>query len=150
MSGAARRPVRTAGILVPVDGSAASGRAVRHAVARARVSGAMLHVLQVRPPLMAGELGALVTREMAVEHRRRESERVLRRACAPLVRGKVPHLAHSASGPVAQTIARCAKALGCGEIVMATRGMGNVKNLLLGSIATRVVHYARVPVTLIK
>lgn len=148
MSGAAR--IRSGGLLVPVDGSAAGGRAVKHAAARAKASGAVLHLLYVEPPLMAGEVSALVTREMAVEHRRRESERVLRRACAPLVRTRVPHHAHCASGPVAQTIARCAKMLGCREIVMATRGLGNVKNLLLGSVATEVVRRAHVPVTLVK
>jgi nucleotide-binding universal stress UspA family protein len=150
MSGVARRIVRTAGILVPVDGSAASSRAARHAAARAQVSGAMLHVLYVQPLLMAGEISALVTREMAVESRRRESDRVLRRACAPLARVKAQHQVHSASGSVAQTIVRCAKKLGCDEIVMGTRGMGAVGNLVLGSVAARVVRLSRVPVTLVK
>jgi nucleotide-binding universal stress UspA family protein len=150
MSRAPHRAAAPAGILVPVDGSAASRRAVKHAAARARSGGAGLHVLHVQPPLMAGEVSALVTREMAIEHRRRESDRVLRHACAPLARAGLPYRAHCAEGPVAQTIARCARALGCGEIVMATRGMGNVKNLLLGSVATEVVRRAHVPVTLVK
>ena len=109
-----------------------------------------LHVLYVQPPLMAGEVSALVTREMAIAHRRRESERVLKYACAPLTRDGAPYQAHCAEGSVAQTIARLARKLECGEIVMATRGMGNVKNLLLGSVATEVVRCAHVPVTLVK
>ncbi len=32
---------------------------------------------------------------------------------------------------------------------MGTRGMGRVANLLLGSVASKVVHLARVPVTLV-
>ena len=35
------------------------------------------------------------------------------------------------------------------EIVMGTRGLGRVGNLLMGSVATRVVHLAEVPVTLV-
>ncbi len=40
--------------------------------------------------------------------------------------------------------------LGCDVIVMGTRGLSSVTGLLLGSVATRVIHEASVPVTLIK
>jgi nucleotide-binding universal stress UspA family protein len=33
---------------------------------------------------------------------------------------------------------------------MGTRGMGSVSNLLLGSVATKVIHLAPVPVLLVK
>jgi nucleotide-binding universal stress UspA family protein len=33
---------------------------------------------------------------------------------------------------------------------MGTRGMGGVRGLILGSVATQVVHLASVPVTLVK
>jgi nucleotide-binding universal stress UspA family protein len=32
---------------------------------------------------------------------------------------------------------------------MGTRGLGNLKGLLLGSITTKVIHLARVPVTVV-
>jgi nucleotide-binding universal stress UspA family protein len=35
-------------------------------------------------------------------------------------------------------------------IVMGTRGQGAVGNLLLGSVATKVIHLSKVPVTLVK
>jgi nucleotide-binding universal stress UspA family protein len=35
-------------------------------------------------------------------------------------------------------------------IAMGTRGMGTIGNLLMGSVATKVVHLASVPVTLVK
>lgn len=47
-------------------------------------------------------------------------------------------------------IARAARRLKCESIVMGTRGMGTIGNLFLGSVATRVIHLARIPVTLIK
>jgi nucleotide-binding universal stress UspA family protein len=33
---------------------------------------------------------------------------------------------------------------------MGTRGMGPVKDLFLGSVASKVLHLARIPVTLVK
>jgi nucleotide-binding universal stress UspA family protein len=40
--------------------------------------------------------------------------------------------------------------LGCEQIVMGTRGLGLVPEILLGSVARRVAHEATVPVTLVK
>ena len=33
---------------------------------------------------------------------------------------------------------------------MGTRGMGTIANLALGSVATKVIHLANIPVTLVK
>ena len=60
------------------------------------------------------------------------------------------YTAESLFGPVAETLVRRADELGCTGIVMGTRGMGAVGNLLLGSVATKVVHLTRLPVTLVK
>lgn len=53
-------------------------------------------------------------------------------------------------GDAAETIAAYAKEKGCDQIVMGTRGMGSVSNLLLGSVATQVIHLSPVPVLLVK
>jgi nucleotide-binding universal stress UspA family protein len=47
-------------------------------------------------------------------------------------------------------IAQYAKEKGCDQIVMGTRGLGTVQGLLLGSVATKVIHLANVPVMLVK
>src|SRR6476620_1498709 len=46
-------------------------------------------------------------------------------------------------------IVRVAKAEGVDAIVMGTRGMRALGNLALGSTATKVIHLAEVPVTLV-
>ena len=53
-------------------------------------------------------------------------------------------------GHIAQAIAHRADELGCAGIVMGTRGKTAIGNLILGSVAHPVVHFANVPVTLIK
>jgi nucleotide-binding universal stress UspA family protein len=53
-------------------------------------------------------------------------------------------------GPIAETIERVSHEVGADQIIMGTRGLGRLRGLLLGSVATQVVHLARVPVTLVK
>jgi nucleotide-binding universal stress UspA family protein len=47
-------------------------------------------------------------------------------------------------------IAEVGRQENCDAIVMGTRGMGAVSGLVLGSVATKVIHLADVPVTLVK
>jgi nucleotide-binding universal stress UspA family protein len=53
-------------------------------------------------------------------------------------------------GDPADVIARRAQELGCDAIVMGSRGMGRIANLVIGSVATKVVHLTALPVTLVK
>lgn len=52
-------------------------------------------------------------------------------------------------GPVAETIVAVARAVGADLIYMGTRGMTALANMALGSVATRVLHVAHIPVVLI-
>jgi nucleotide-binding universal stress UspA family protein len=56
-------------------------------------------------------------------------------------------VARAELGSPAETIDRVAREVGAYQIVMGTRGLGN---LFLGSVATKVVRLAQVPVTLVK
>jgi nucleotide-binding universal stress UspA family protein len=47
-------------------------------------------------------------------------------------------------------IAALAWELGCDLIVMGTHGMGSIAGLALGSVASKVIHLAGVPVTVVK
>ncbi len=53
-------------------------------------------------------------------------------------------------GSVAQAIVKRGEDLGCDGIVMGTRGMGAIGNLAMGSVATKVIHLTKLPVTLVK
>jgi nucleotide-binding universal stress UspA family protein len=53
-------------------------------------------------------------------------------------------------GSSGQAIAEYADKLRCDQIVMGTRGLGSIGSLVLGSVATQVVHLTEHPVTLVK
>ena len=54
------------------------------------------------------------------------------------------------TGQPAEAIALVAREEDIKHIVMGTRGLGSIQGLLLGSVATKVIHLAEVPITLIK
>lgn len=53
-------------------------------------------------------------------------------------------------GDTAPAIVDRAKELHCNGIVIGTRGLTAIANLVMGSVATKVVHLATVPVTHVK
>jgi nucleotide-binding universal stress UspA family protein len=63
-----------------------------------------------------------------------------------LVAAGIEHNAHILVGEVAPTIVEHAKRLSCQMTYMGTRGMTAISNLVLGSIAIKVLHLADVPV----
>lgn len=137
-------------LLVPVDGSKGALRAAKHAAAQAG-GGTELQLVNVQPPM---PLYGMVRAYMHESQYRQACAQLADKALGPAVkllkRARVPHRVHVRYGDPGQALADAARQLKCGAIVMGTRGQGAVGNLLLGSVATKVVHLAKVPVTLVK
>jgi nucleotide-binding universal stress UspA family protein len=137
--------------LVPVDGSDTSRRALRYAAALARKTGAALHIVHAHEePIYYGELSVYVPRGRFEKLQHDYSRSVLDAAAQRMKGTGVHYTTEVLVGPIGTTIARCARSLKCDGIVMGTRGMGAVGNLVMGSVATKVLHHASVPVTLVK
>jgi len=138
-------------ILLPVDGSEASVRATDYVVGLAR-AGAKVHanVLNVQVPVLSGHAKMFLSQDVLNEYYRTEGEKTLLPAIESLKQAGVPATEHLAVGHIGETIAQYAKQHGIDQIVMGTRGMGSVSNMLLGSVATKVIHLSHVPVTLVK
>jgi len=139
-------------ILVPVDGTAASQRAVKHAVTVA--AGCMdAHVIllnvQTRAPLGLSDIGAEAPREEA-NRADKASEKPLHGGVCVCREAGISCETMAEVGPVAETIARVARETKADQIVMGTRGLNLLSGLLLGFVTTRTVHLSDVPVTLIK
>ena len=138
-------------LLVPVDGSENSDRAVQRLIDFVKRAGpAEVHVLNVQPPIVTGEVTPLLSVEQVEELHREQGAQAIKSACSLLTSAHIPHDDHIETGDVAKTIADFAAQQHCDEIIMGTRGMGAIGNFVLGSIASKVVHRAPVPVMLVK
>lgn len=138
-------------ILVPLDGSKPALRAVQRAIEHARLTRATVHLLNVEPEFDDyGMVRAYMSREKHSKLAVARAKAILQPAARLLARAGVRHQQHVVFGEPAAEIARAARRLKCDSIVMGSRGMGPIKNLLLGSVATKVIHLARRPVTLVR
>ena len=140
-------------VLIPVDGSDCSLRAVDYVIAESAQQKAPgdveVHLLNVQVALR-GDIGQFISQEQIVAYQHEESDKALREAQARLEAAAVPLVVHTGVGHVAEVIARLADELDCDHIVMGTHGRGALADLLAGSTTIRVVHLARMPVVLVK
>jgi nucleotide-binding universal stress UspA family protein len=142
-------------LLIPVDGSENSTRAVKQA-ARLAKTGAVagIDLLHVQPPLLYIEM-LIGSQQTVIEQWSNKQGREATEAAARLL-GEVgvAFELHFESGEVAETIVAHAARCACDLIIMGTRGMGahltRVTGTWAGSVATKVIHLAQVPVTLVK
>lgn len=137
--------------LVPLDGSSASERAVRHAasIADGRAD-AEIHLLHVQPALLPHGDRASAMSVFGTMPGSDDMDRVFGRASRMLEQAGIRYVTHHVHGDAAQEIAFYADTHGCDQIVMGTRGLGPIRHLLMGSVATKVLHLVKVPVTLVK
>ena len=139
-------------ILVPIDGSENAARALDYALKLAGENGPIeLHLVTVHPePVMYGEILVYVTKEKMERLQNEHSQDILSPAEATVRAAGVPFTSEILIGDIAPMIVRRANELNCDGIIMGTRGMAVVGNLVMGSVATKVVHLAKCPVTLVK
>lgn len=141
-------------ILLAVDGSESAVRATRKLVETLSWYKDPTHVdiVNVRPPLpyVGGISGIVVTQEMVQSYYKEEGERALAPSVKVLDEAGVKYAAHVLVGDVPQTIVRYAHESACAMIYLGTRGMTAISNLVLGSVATKVLHLADTPVVLVR
>jgi nucleotide-binding universal stress UspA family protein len=137
-------------ILVPVDGSANSDRAVRHAIAMAKAApGAIVHLLNVQPSV--GSLVTMFVPKANVESfHREEGEKALASAVKICADAGIKAETHISVGRPGTVVGEFVKRLGIKQVVMGTRGHGGVAGVLLGSVAQDVIAHVEVPVSLVK
>lgn len=138
-------------IVVAVDGSDSALRAVGHVIKSALASGTPpeIHLLNVQYPLR-GSANLFVDADVIRQYHHEEGLKALEKARAMLDEAGLACMFHIIVGEPAETIVRYAREHQCDMIVMGPRGLGSVSGLLLGSVATKIIHLADVPVLLVK
>ncbi len=139
-------------ILLPVDGSENSLKAVRQVIAmkdqyREPIA---VNLLNVQSPVASGAVKMFISQQQLNDYYREEGMKVLAPARELLDKGGIDYEHHIGVGEIAGTIAGYAKDKRCQQIVMGARGSGGFVGALLGSTAVRVAQLAEVPVTLVK
>lgn len=138
--------------MLAVDDSASSLRAARHVATLGKQLDAMTVRLVTMQPALPKRVG-LGGRIIPAPRRAQQKEagmRVLARSAAVLDKAGVHYHPQVFEGDPARTIIQQARRAHCDLIVMGTRGRGAVSRVLLGSVASKIVNLAPVPVTLVK
>jgi nucleotide-binding universal stress UspA family protein len=139
-------------VLVPIDGSSASERAVRHVIDLIRKTGERMevHLVNVQEGADAPELRRFMKESEIKRAQLGHGADQLQPAKRLLDRSGTEYEEHVLIGDPAEKIAQFAKRGSFDTIVMGTNGRGTLGSLLMGSVATKVVQHATVPVTLVK
>jgi nucleotide-binding universal stress UspA family protein len=139
-------------VLVPFDGSEAATRALQYAIDFVKEYGRLnIHILNVQDePVVYGDYLTATLLDSLRGAATRAAEESLKSAQELLQSAGLDYKAHVALGGVAEQVLRVVQEQGCDTVIMGTRGKGAIGNLLLGSVATRVVHAVDVPVMLVK
>ncbi|MFT0850105.1 universal stress protein [Achromobacter sp. F4_2707] len=138
-------------ILLPVDGSDNSVRAVQRAIELSKETGdAKLLLVTAFAPIVSGNVKRFFSADEIQAYYQEEGEKALAPAKAVLDAAGVEYESEVLVGPVAQTIADYAKKHKVDNIIMGTRGLGSITGMLLGSVTTKVLNLVDMPVLLVK
>lgn len=141
-------------ILVPMDGSPASGQGLREAINLARDQGAEILLLHVVDewPVAAGDIAA-VNLDAGSKAMREAGAELLKKAEAQVRKAGVSvetALLEELGTPVGECIVRRAREWPADLIVCGTHGRQGMSRLLLGSSAEYIVRHTPVPVLLVR
>ncbi|WP_373185670.1 universal stress protein [Halopseudomonas sp.] len=139
-------------VLLPFDGSESALRAVEYLADFSKTLGDVtVHVVNVQtePKLFGNYVSPTMLDQLhagALDH----AAEVNAQAADMLRAANLQVQTHEIIGEVVSVLVEAARKLGCTMIVMGTRGLGSLSSLVLGSVASHVVHESPIPVLLVK
>ncbi|HEY8245600.1 MAG TPA: universal stress protein [Casimicrobiaceae bacterium] len=138
--------------LLATDGSPHSQNAVEGFVSRFAwfKQPPAVELVTVHPAIPYGRAAAWAGRETVEKYYAEESDAALRGASELLKARGVDFRAVKLVGEAAPEIVKHAQSSGCDLIVMGTHGQTAVANLVMGSVATKVIATSKVPVLLLR
>jgi nucleotide-binding universal stress UspA family protein len=145
-------PRRAARVLVPVDGSAGATAALREVLRIASWfrNAPEIHLLAVYEGTPVDvEIADMVTAEALREHQQKRFDAAFLPAREALSSMASEAIEHTAIGPPAEKIRAIIKTRVFDLVCLGTRGMGAVRNLILGSTAAKVLRAVDVPILVV-
>ncbi|MBI5109602.1 MAG: universal stress protein [Rhodocyclales bacterium] len=137
--------------LLPIDGSDTSLNAVRWVAdnAKALRETPELHLINIQAALPS-DIGRFINAETIKEFHLENGMKALAAARDELAAAGLSPALHVLIGDPAAGITDFAASHGCTQIVIGTRGHSGLTGTLLGSVAMKLVHHAKVPVLLVR
>ncbi len=133
-------------ILVPVDGSRQSFKALDSAISLARESGAELTLFHVIPHIDAGGPRTKLFDEQIVT----QGNDIMKKAVMHAKKKNIQVKSKTVRGSPAFATVKFAKSGNFDHIVMSTTGAGSAGNEMLGSVSNYILHKSKIPVYLVK
>lgn len=139
-------------ILLTTDGSAYTTGAINFLLSHFDWfrSPPELHVLHVHPPIPLGRAKAFIGKEAAENYYREESEAALNPARSLLDGERIAYTSTYLVGDIPGEVDKYVKNHGIDLLVMGSHSHGALLNLVLGSVATKILAMTDVPVMIIR
>ena len=134
-------------ILIPVDGSDCSDKAVAQAVEIAKICGAKLNFLYVAN---INQLAINAALSHAILDAVKKAGNIILSRAENMIPTETEHETFLETGAPAAVILEFAEQLNVDLIVMGSRGLGVVKGVLLGSVSQYITERAKCPVLVVK
>jgi nucleotide-binding universal stress UspA family protein len=139
-------------VLLPVDGSESAIRATRELIKHLAwyKEQPRVDLLAVNLPVHRfPNMSVVISDDMIKRYYDEEAEVMLAASKRVLDAAGLKYAVYKLVGPIAESIIEQAKQSDSDMIYMGTRGMTALSNMILGSVATRILHLAHIPVVLI-
>jgi nucleotide-binding universal stress UspA family protein len=140
-------------ILLAVDGSESALRATRSLITAAQwlkeSPQVELVTVHLAVPQVGGFAGSVINQDALGQYYSQEGEKMLAAARRLLDEAKITYTPHVLVGDIAHSIVEHGQKTGCDLLYLGTRGMSGISKLVLGSVATKVLHLAQMPVVVV-
>lgn len=139
-------------ILIPIDGSDSSIRAVAHVIELVKQlkERPEILLLNVQWNIATGNVKLFINQQTINDYYREQGEAALAGARAKLEASGLAYTYHLSIGTPAEAIAQYANEQGIDQIVLGAGEQRTLASLLLGSVVSKVLHLASMPVMVIK
>jgi len=139
-------------ILIPIDGSASALHAVEHVIASTAwlKEAPQVFLLNVQWKLASGNVKLFINQETINEYYREQGMAALAAAREKLDAAGLAYTYHISLGTPAEAVVQYAQEQQVDQITMGAQGENRLSTLLLGSVVSKVLHLAAMPVMIIK